>query len=81
MENERIARVEESLKSLHKRVDNMENKIESIYELAVSVKEIAVEVKAMRTDLNKIDNRVCNIEKEPAEQHKHIIMAFQLGIT
>lgn len=50
----------------------MENKIESIYELAVSVKEIAVEVKAMRTDINKIDDRVCNIEKEPAENYKDI---------
>lgn len=70
MENERIARLEESSKSAHKRIDGLENKIENIYELTTSVKEIATEMKAMRTDVNKIDERVVSIEKEPGQNYK-----------
>ena len=73
MENERLARVEESAKQAHKRLDSQERKIENIYELTNSVKEIATEMKAMREDVNKIDVRVNAIEEKPAKKYDNII--------
>lgn len=64
-ENERLARIEESCKSAHHRIDCLENKMENIQDLTIAIKEIAIEVKAMRSDVNKIDERVSDIEKQP----------------
>lgn len=80
MDNERLVRVEESVKQAHKRLDtlshsleNTDNKIENIYELTISVKEIATEMKAMREDVAKIDNRVHTIEEKPTKRYDSII--------
>ena len=73
MENERLARVEESAKQAHKRMDTLENKVENIYELTTSVKELAIETKAMRQDFNKMDERVKLIEEKPTKRYDNII--------
>lgn len=73
MENERLARVEESAKQAHKRIDTLENKVENIYELTTSVKELAIETKAMREDFNKMDERVKSIEEKPAKNWDKVI--------
>lgn len=73
MENERLARCEESSKQAHKRIDTLEHKVENIYDLTTSVKEIAVEMKAMREDMNKIDSRVQAIEEKPSKNWDKII--------
>ncbi len=71
-EKELLARVDESTKSAHKRIDRLESTIEDIRELTFGVKEIATEVKLMREDFQKLDDRVSSIEKEPANDFKEI---------
>ena len=73
MDNERLVRVEESVKQAHKRLDTIEGKITNIYELATSVREIAIEMKEMRKDMANIDSRVKNIEDKPAKRQDAII--------
>lgn len=70
--NELLARVDESTKSAHKRIDRLEETIKDIRELTFGVKEIATEVKLMRSDVNKLDDRVATIEKEPQSEYKEI---------
>ena len=71
-EKELLARVDESTKSAHKRIDRLESTIEDIRELTFGVKEIATEVKLMREDFQKLDERVSSIEKEPIDEFKDI---------
>lgn len=55
-----------------KRLDAFEHKLDNIYDLTISVKEIATEMKAMRTDVNKIDKRVLEIENQPIKRMNSI---------
>lgn len=68
--NELLARVDESTKSAHKRIDKLEDMVKDIHELTYGVKEIATEVKLMRSDVNKLDDRVATIEKEPSNEYR-----------
>ena len=74
---ERIVETEQRSKSNTKRLDEhdikfkeMSEKLEDIHELTYSVKTIANETKLMREDVNKLDIRVGDIEKEPAQDYK-----------
>lgn len=91
---ERIVETEQRSKSNTKRIDEhdikfkeMSEKLEDIHELTYSVKTIANETKLMREDVNKLDIRVGDIEKEPAKEYKESkkeirkqIISFVLGI-
>lgn len=73
----KLQETEDRSKSNMKRLDEhdmkfkeVDNKLEDIHELTYSIKEIATEVKLMREDVNKLDTRVGNIEKEPAQDYK-----------
>ena len=74
---EKMVETEQRSKSNTKRLDEhdikfkeINNKLEDIHELTYAIKEIATEVKLMREDVNKLDTRVGNIEKEPAQDYK-----------
>ena len=69
-ENELLARVDESTKIAHKRIDRLEETTKDIRDLTYGVKEIANEMKHMRADVNKLDERVASIEKEPTAEYK-----------
>lgn len=71
-DKELLARVDESTKSAHKRIDRLEETIKDIRKLTFGVKEIATEVKLMRSDVNKLEERVGSIEREPSEEYKDI---------
>lgn len=87
MEQENIQRIietEQRSKSNTKRLDEhdikfkeVSNKLEDIHELTYSIKEIATEVKLMREDVNKLDARVGNIEKEPVQDYKEVKKAIR----
>ena len=73
----KLQETEDRSKSNMKRLDEhdmkfkeVDNKLEDIHELTYSIKEIATEVELMREDVNKLDTRVGNIEKEPAQDYK-----------
>lgn len=63
----------QSVKSAHHRIDKMENDIGEIKELTIAVKEIAMETKANREDVNKMNERLENIEKKPANNWEKIV--------
>lgn len=90
----KLQEVEDRSKSNTKRLDKydvkfreMSEKLEDIHELTYSVKTIANETKLMREDVNKLDVRVGDIEREPAKEYKESkkeirkqIISFVLGI-
>lgn len=83
---ERLVEVEQRAKSNTKRIDEHDGKLEDIHELTFAVKELANETKLMREDVNSLNNRVANIESEPAKEYKDIkknirnqIITFILG--
>ena len=63
---ERLTAVESSLKSLHKRVDHIE-------ELVENVQRLTVEMQHMREDLNTIGEKVEQIEQKPAKRWDGLI--------
>lgn len=65
--NERIAKLEENVKSNQHRLDEHDKKIEDIHELATSVKLLASETKAMRGDVNDMNNRIKQLEEKPGK--------------
>lgn len=83
---ERLVQVEQRSKSNTKRIDEHDAKLEDIHDLTYAVKELANETKLMREDVNNLNNRVANIESEPAQEYKDIkknirnqIITFILG--
>ena len=69
MVRERLTAVESSCKSLHKRVDHIE-------ELVESVQRIAIEVQHMREDLNSVSRTVDELEAKPAKRWDLLITAL-----
>lgn len=67
-------------KSAHHRLDKLENDIGEIKELTIAVKEIAMETKANREDVNKMNERLENIEKKPANNWDKIVTT-SIGTT
>lgn len=65
---ERVARVEESAKSAHKRIDHMETIQDQIQMLAISVNELAGSIKRICNDVTDVKNRVSNIESKPGKR-------------
>lgn len=65
---ERIAVMEQDLKSIHRRINNLE-------ELTESVHVIATELKAMRKDVNEIIERLNEIERKPVKRYETAITA------
>lgn len=63
----------QSTRSAHHRLDRIETDIKEIKELTIAVKEIAMETKAMREDVNKIDNRLKEVEDKPAKNWETVI--------
>lgn len=63
---ERIVSLEESQKSLHKRVDHIEG-------LAEGVNKISVEMQYMREDLNKMVEKMDAVESKPAKRWESLI--------
>lgn len=63
---ERITATEQSLKSLHHRLDNYERLAESVYTLAI-------ELKAMRTDLDKAIEDVDELQEKPLKRMDLIV--------
>lgn len=58
---EKIAHMEESLKSAHKRIDGINALTKSVYELASSIK-------TMQHDITDISGRIKTIEEKPAKR-------------
>lgn len=71
---ERMAAMEQDMKSVHRRLDSHE-------ELTKSIQTIAVEMKAMREDVNGITKRVDDIEKKPTKRYETVVTACLTSIV
>lgn len=63
---EKIAHMEESLKSAHKRLDEIGELTQSVYELAASIK-------VMQGNITDISGRIKTIEEKPAKRWELIV--------
>lgn len=63
---ERLTAVEQSVKSAHHRLDNIEKLTESVYALAN-------ETKTMREDMNKLQTDVDGIKAMPVKRYETVI--------
>ena len=60
-----ISNVEQSAKSAHKRIDELQTITRAFYELAADVKVMVNEMTNMKTDINDIKIKVDTYENEP----------------
>ena len=70
----RITAVEQSTKSIHRRLDDIENLVESIY-------TIANEIKHMREDLNDVKERVDIIEAKPIKHWNLLVTTITTALV
>lgn len=73
---ERLTAGEQSIKSAHHRIDNLEKLAESVNEMAISTNQIAMETKALREDYAKADERIEVLEEKPIKRYETFITAF-----
>ena len=71
---ERLTALESSQKSLHKRVDHIE-------ELVESVQKMTVELQHMREDINRLGEKVEDIEQKPAKRWDNVIVGIISALT
>jgi hypothetical protein len=72
-DKELLYRTSELVKVIIERLGKLELNVSNISEVTSSIKAIAVEMKAMREDVNKIDDRVCTIEKVPSKRWNGLV--------
>lgn len=71
---EKIAHMEENLKSAHKRLDEIGELTQSVYELAASIK-------AMQRDITDMSGRIKTIEEKPAKRWDLIVSTVITAIV
>lgn len=70
----RLSLLEQDIKSVHRRLDNVERLTESVHILAT-------EMKATREDLNDTIDRVCEIEHRPQKRYDTLVTAIITGLV
>lgn len=77
----RVATVEASTKSAHKRIDELQVITKAFYELAADVKVMVNEMTNMKTDINDIKIKVDAQENEPNKLLFNIKNAVLTGLV
>lgn len=77
----RVATVEESTKSAHKRIDELQVITKAFYELAADVKVMVNEMANMKKDINDIKIKVDAQENEPNKLLFNIKNAVLTGLV
>ena len=75
-----IARMEEQIKSLDRRMGNLEKLTESVQTLAISVQELATKQTSTEHDVEALTNEVAEIRDKPAKRWDAIVAALIAGI-
>lgn len=71
---ERIVATEQSVKSAHKRLDEL-------HELTQSISEMTSELKHMREDMNRLSNEVEEVKNRPMKRYDLIITTAITALT
>ena len=72
---ERLTKNEQSAKSAHLRIDNLEKIAESVNKIAISTNQLAIETKALREDYQSADERIDKLEEKPVKRYEAFINA------
>ncbi len=83
---------EDQIKSNTRRIDDLENDVKNNNTLALNVRELTIEIKHMREDYQKlaethakevqaIDNRLSDIERNPAKRYEQVVSLIITGIV
>ena len=70
-----IARMEQQIKELARRMDSLEKLIETVQTLALSVKELSTRQESTEEQLGTISKKVTAIEEKPAKYWSSVITA------
>ena len=73
---ERLTAGEESIKSAHHRIDELQETHKAIKDLAIATAQIAAETKALREDYAKADERIGVLEDKPVKRYETFITAI-----
>lgn len=76
-----IARMEEQIKSLDRRMGNLEKLTESVQTLALSVQELATKQTSTEHDVENLTAEVAEIRDKPAKRWDAIVAALIAGIV
>lgn len=79
-ERERIATLEISQKSMHKRLDAFEKRLEDMQKAINNIQSLTVEMQHMRADLNKAVAKIDEIEDKPAKMWSTVVTAVLSAI-
>lgn len=77
---ERLAKQEQDMESVHRRLDALESITESIRDLAVEMREIKTDVKSVKENVGEMSERVEEVENRPKKHYDAIIAALITGI-
>lgn len=84
MDNERLIRVEESTKSAHKRIDQLEDQNKVIYKLATNMEVMAEAQKHQQCAIDEIKDNLAEINSKPGKwvdlAKSALIGAFFTGV-
>ena len=70
-----ISRMEEQIKGLAKRMDNLEKLTESVSKLAISVERLTTQQKTMDTRITAMTEEVNEIRDRPAKNWQTVVAA------
>jgi len=71
-----LARQEEQIKGLARRMDNLEKLTESVNTLAKSVERLTVQQKVNDTEIEALTGKVNELEEKPAKRWETVVAAI-----
>ena len=72
---ERLARIEQDNRSMHRRLDSLEKLTESIHEIASEMKALRVGQDSMRETVEAMSGRIEEVESRPRKHWESVIAA------
>lgn len=76
---DKMAHLEESLKSAHKRIDELQELSGNIKDLVSVTAQLAAEMKALREDSEKTEKRLETLESKPVKRYETFVTALLTG--
>ena len=75
-----LAKLGESCKSAHRRMNDLDQLSKSVFSLANEVHVAIAEMKNVKEKMDRLDNRLIRLEKQPAEEFQYYKRAIVSSI-
>lgn len=73
--DENDVKLRERLTAAENGLMNLSGRVDRIDDIVSSIREVVVELKQMRSDMNRIDRKVTDIENRPAKRWESVVAA------